>query len=136
MVSSVVGKDFQGDGLEEVATLVDFADVLVAQPGAVMNGRLLLAVAGAPGPVAGRRVWRDDGVKSARREVGDVTNLSRRCLDKPFDDVEVLLAKEEKAVHSFQPLDAGAAEQMAHFFYSLLADAPSSANLAAVVVAG
>ena len=59
MVASVVGKDFHGDGLEEVATLVDFADVLVAQPGAVMDGRLVLAA----GPVAGRRVRRAMGSK-------------------------------------------------------------------------
>ena len=67
MVSPVIGKDFQGDGLEEVAALVDFADVLVAQPGAVMDGLvLLLGITGAAGPVAGRRVGRDDGVESAR----------------------------------------------------------------------
>ena len=93
---------------------MDLADVLVAQPGAVMDGHLLLAVAA--GPVAGRRVWRDNGVESAWGEIGDVANLSRRRLGESVDDVEVLLAKQEKAVHRFQSLDAGATEQMAHFF--------------------
>ena len=35
---------------------------------------------------------------------------------EPVDDVEVLLAKEEQAVHRFQPLDAGATKQVAHLF--------------------
>ena len=54
VVASVVGEDVEGDGLQEVAALVDFADVLVAQPGAVMDGLvLLLGITGAAGPVAG-----------------------------------------------------------------------------------
>ena len=60
---------------------MDLADVLVAQPGAVMDGHLLLAVAA--GPVAGRRVWRDNGVESVRWKVGDVAYLPRRRLRKP-----------------------------------------------------
>ena len=96
MVAPVVGKDFEGDELEEVASLVDFADVLVAQPRAMMvDGRLVLAA----GSVAGRRVRRDDGVENSRREVGDVAYLPRRRLREPVDDVEVLLAKQEQAVH-------------------------------------
>ena len=55
----------------------------------MIDGRLLLAVAGAAAPVAGRRVLqiavirRDDGVESARQEVGHVTDLPRRRLREP-----------------------------------------------------
>ena len=90
---------------------MDLADVLVAQPGAVMDGHLLLAVAA--GPVARRRVWRDNGVESVRWEVGDVAYLPRRRLREPVGD-EVLLAKQEQAVPRFKPLNAGATEQVAH----------------------
>ena len=69
---------------------------IVVQPGAVMDGRLLvMGITGAAGSVAGRRVRRDDRVESSRQEVRDVAHLPRRTLFTNGRQLAILMVQQQ-----------------------------------------
>ena len=105
VVASVVGEHFQGDGLQQVAPFVHFADVFVADGRALVHGflqrfLLLHRRVGRGRAVARRRVRRDDRVERSGRKVGDVADLPPRCLGETVYHVQVFLPCNSIQLHS------------------------------------